>query len=236
MSPPKVYDNKKGDRGTYKSRLRSKITNRKPPNPSEIEKNDEFVSSSAKKLKLSKDAYDVSVDSTFSYRIVCLSMVLNTISTLVQCKTCGGDVHFTESSTRGLGFKVVNCGNCAQKSINSCPLINNAYEINRRMIFAMRLIGVGLNGIIKFCAFMDLPRPIFQSFYDRVLRSLVVATSAVREISCKKAAVQEKNMSIEKGEIEGVTVSGDGSWRKRGFSSLYGIVSLIGTLVKYLIL
>lgn len=84
MSPPKVYENKKGDRGNYRSRLRSKISNRKPPNPSEIEKNDEFVSSSVKKIKLSKDAYDISVDSTFCYRIVCLSMILNTISTL-QC-------------------------------------------------------------------------------------------------------------------------------------------------------
>lgn len=228
-TPNKLYRPNKGDRKHYPTRIRSNIRNRQPKNACAIEGDDEFISSSAKKLKLSKDQYDVSVDETFAYRIVCLFSVLNTITTLVKCKTCGGDVHFTETSARGLGFKVVvNCQNCEQVFINSCPLIKNAYEINRRIIFAMRFLGIGLNGIKKFCAFMDLPRPIFQSFYDKIMKSIAIATSAVRDISIKKAAEQEKELSIQKGQSEGVTVSGDGSWRKRGFSSLYGIVSLIG--------
>jgi len=44
----------------------------------------------------------------------------------------------------------------------------------------------------------------------------------------KTAVQEEKEKSNDKGETRGVTVSGDGSWRKRGFSSLYGFVSLIG--------
>jgi len=42
----------------------------------------------------------------------------------------------------------------------------------------------------------------------------------------KNAAQQEKIKSVEKGENNGITVSGDGSWRQ-GFSSLFGVVSLI---------
>jgi len=228
-TPSKVYASKKDSKRNYVTRIRSSINNRKPQTAYAIEKDDEFVSSSAKKLKLSKEVYNVSVEENFAYRIVCLFSVLNTISTLVQCKACGGDVHFTESSARGLGFKiVVNCENCEKKTINSCPIIKNAYEINRRIIFAMRLLGIGLNGVIKFCAFMDLPRPIFKSFYDAIIKSVAVATSAVRDISIRKTGIQEKELSIEKDQKKGVTVSGDGSWRKRGFSSLYGIVSLIG--------
>jgi len=36
----------------------------------------------------------------------------------------------------------------------------------------MRLLGIGLNGAEKFCGLMDLPRPIFQSFYDRIVKQL----------------------------------------------------------------
>lgn len=92
----------------------------------------------------------------------------------------------------------------------------------------MRLLGVGLNGTKKFCAFMDLPRPIFQSFYDSIISTIFTASEAVCQESMKKAVKQEKYIFVEKGQTTGITVSGDGSWRKRGFSSLFGIITLIG--------
>ncbi|EFN71738.1 hypothetical protein EAG_00321, partial [Camponotus floridanus] len=93
---------------------------------------------------------------------------------------------------RGLGFKIVIvCPNCPAVEIPSCKYIRNAYEINRRIVLAMRLLGVGLNGILKFCAFMELPRPIFQSFYDRVIEMILIASATVREVSMKKAADEE---------------------------------------------
>jgi len=54
----------------------------------------------------------------------------------------------------------------------------------------------------------------------------------VRNLSIKKAAEEEKQFSVEHGQTNGLTVSGDGSWRKRGFSSLFGLVSLIGWFSK----
>jgi len=44
----------------------------------------------------------------------------------------------------------------------------------------------------------------------------------------EKCCSGRKKKTIDKGENNGITVSGDGSWRKRGFSSLFGIVSFIG--------
>ncbi|EZA51520.1 hypothetical protein X777_09817 [Ooceraea biroi] len=129
----------------------------------------------------------------------------------------------------GLGFTiVVTCRECDNVFINSCPLINNSYEVNRRIVLAMRLLGIGLNGIIKFCAFMDLPRPVFQTCYDRIIQNIFVVTETVRAKCIKKVAEEEKKLSIEKGQTNGITVSDDGSWRERGFSSLYGLVTLIG--------
>lgn len=75
---------------------------------------------------------------------------------------------------------------------------------------------------------MELPRPIFHSFYDKVVRSISIATDAVCKKSILNAAKEEKAICTEKEETNGITVSGDGTWRKRGFSSLYGLVTLIG--------
>jgi len=92
----------------------------------------------------------------------------------------------------------------------------------------MRLLGIGLNGIIKFCAFMDLPRPIFQTTYDIIVDNILVAMRTIHTKCIKKAAENEKIISEEKGQMNGITVSGDGLWRKGGFSSLYDLVTLIG--------
>ena len=132
-------------------------------------------------------------------------------------------------SPRGLGFKIVIARpNCPDFVIPSCKFINDAYKINRRIVLAMRLLGVGLYGILKFCAFMELPRPIFQYFYDRLVDSTSIATGSVRDVSMKKAAENEKEICVQNGQLEGITVSGDGSLRERGFSSLFDVTSLIG--------
>ncbi|TGZ48985.1 Uncharacterized protein DBV15_12879 [Temnothorax longispinosus] len=89
---------------------------------------------------------------------------------MVKCKECGGNITFSESSIRGLGFKlVVNCVNCEPRYILSCPLINTAYEVNRRITFAMRLLGIGYDGIKKFCGLMDLPKIFHKNVYYEVM-------------------------------------------------------------------
>ncbi|KYM94754.1 hypothetical protein ALC62_14605 [Cyphomyrmex costatus] len=225
-----VYSNKKGSKSSTTRANKNRISKRRPLNRFSLEKDTENVSTSAKKLKMSEGEYEIQVDRSFGYRFINFIAVFSAISELVVCKKCGSNIKFNEACNRGLGFKiVVVCDKCEPSFINASPLINNhAYDINRRIIFAMRLLGIGLNGITKFCAFMDLPHPIFQSFYDTVVGAISVATTAVCEKSIKKAVAEEKKISLEQGQTTGLTVSGDGSWRKRGFSSLFGIAALIG--------
>lgn len=75
---------------------------------------------------------------------------------------------------------------------------------------------------------MDLPAPVHNKSYDEIIQHIGKASDLVSSTSMKAAAKRESEMSIEAGENNGITVSGDGSWRRRGFSSLFGIVSLIG--------
>ncbi|KOC70062.1 Cubilin [Habropoda laboriosa] len=203
----KVYRSKKGTKKKTWSSQRSKITNRQVLNRYSIERESESVSTSAKKLKLSKDECNVEVNVLFGYRLINFLTIFSALSENLVCKRCGRNVTFTEASQRGLGFKlVISCEKCEKIYVNSCPLINNAYEVNRRIIFAMRLLGIGLNGIIKFCAIIDLPRPIFQTTYDCIINNILVATEAVRMKSIRKAAEDEKKLSTEKGQTNRITV------------------------------
>ena len=67
------------------------------------------------------------------------------------CKTCKQQVEFTETDKRDLGFKIVLfCGKCEETAIPSCPFLSKGYEINRRIIRAMRLLVIDMNGIEKY--------------------------------------------------------------------------------------
>lgn len=159
-----------------------------------LEEQAESVGTSAKKIKLSEDNYDIDYDSTFGYRILQFASVFSILSEVLVRSTCHKNVKFTEASKQGLGFKiVVTCDDCAPVYIDSCFKIENkAYEINRRIIYAMRLLGIGINGIKKFCAFMNLPQPVFQKSYTAIINHIHEAAELVCFSSMKKAAQEEK--------------------------------------------
>lgn len=87
--------------------------------------------------------------------------------------------------------------------INTIPLIEkNAYDINRRIVFTMKLLGLNYTDITKFCAFMNLPTPVFYSFYVTHCMKLSyiilpLLAQAYGEYCMKKAAQEEKRMAQE---------------------------------------
>jgi len=194
------------------------------------EQSSTFASTSAKKLKDSGDkSFDVHYDQSMSYCIIQFALVFSNLQTILKCKQCNEDVTFTQYAQRGLGFKIsVQCS-CGETLINSCPMIDNAYEINRRFVFAMRLIGIGIHGIKNFCGLMDFGQGFNITTYYRTIENISVAVKTVFDIVISKAVSEEKTLNSQAGYPQNeLAVSGDGSWSKRGFSSLLGLVSLIG--------
>lgn len=142
--------NRKGSRivsgRVAKPRRRTRLLN-----PHEIKA--ASTSASAKKLK-NNDIDEIRISAAHGYRIINFLSMFSTLSHFIKCKACKGHITFAESSTRGLGFKlVIMCKNCEPRNINSCPLIKNAYEINRRIVIAMRLLGVGYERYSKILRF-----------------------------------------------------------------------------------
>ncbi|XP_018315739.1 uncharacterized protein [Mycetomoellerius zeteki] len=224
----RVTIDKKGSR-EIKGRASRPKKRPKPLNRHMIECETASTSASAKKLKTS--SVIVPIDASHGYRIINFLTLFSTLSDMIKCKSCDGDISFKEGSIRGLGFKlVITCDKCEPRYINCCPLINHAYEINRRFVFAMRLLGVGYEGAKKFCGIMDLPNIFSKKVYYEILTNIYCATKTMADIIFSEAVVEEKRLTTNaKGtEPAGLTISGDGTWMKRGFSSLHGVVTLIG--------
>ena len=119
---------------------------------------------------------------------------------------------FGQSGERGLGFKIsVQC-RCGTFLIPSGPFIHNAYEINRRVVLAMRILGIAREGINIFCGIMDLGSGLCIQTYDHIIKHVHSSVKKIFALSCKNAVEEEKNNN-EKNEkpLLNFTVSGDGS-------------------------
>ncbi|GFT32683.1 uncharacterized protein TNCV_2641061 [Trichonephila clavipes] len=88
----------------------------------------------------------------------------------------------------------------------------------------MRCIGQGLESLKTFCAVMSLPNPVEQKSHDVINNKLSRVMKEVAEESMKMAAVEEYSSSPDNL----LTVSGEGTWKTKGHSSLIGVCAVIG--------
>lgn len=223
----KVSRERRSVKNAHKSRNRKR---KNVFNPNKSETDESSFSESAKKFKMQEEII-VPRDTSIEYRILNLITVFEAISEYVKSKTCNKDMKFETSSERGLGFKIILlCDDCAPRTVNSSPFANHSYAINRRFLFVMRLLGLGLKGAKKFCGLMDMPAFITQSTYDLLINNMHGCIRTVTEKLFQQACAQEKQLTSDnQSEAHAIelTVSGDGTWKKRGYTSLYGVSSLI---------
>lgn len=75
---------------------------------------------------------------------------------------------------------------------------------------------------------MDLGQGLSTSAYKNALKKIHAATNAIFDNLCRKAVEEEKEENDKNGKsLLSLKVSSDGSWKTRGFSSLFGISMLI---------
>jgi len=187
---------------------------------------------SAKKIvDVDADVDDNNTDSYLQgYRLIDLS-ILKEIIELFCCPVCKHDGHVSivenKSKRKGLAsFLEIKCINCnfEFKSYTSKGIEGNlqAMEVNYRSVYAMRRCGGGQKALQKFCGVMNMPPPVARKSYKNILTKLGVASEKVAKCSMVQAAVDTK----ENGETD-IGVSFDGTWQKRGYSSLNGVGAAI---------
>lgn len=91
----------------------------------------------------------------------------------------------------------------------------------------MRTAGLGLTGIRKFCGAMNMPPPDATRTYNPINERIAQATKAACNESMHQAVLEEVAEMTTEPSTD-ITVSGDGTWMKRGHTSLVGVCSVIG--------
>lgn len=234
MSENSAYSSQKG---SHKNPARRSVSKKRKfaGNQHTWEQSTASTSSSAEKLFRSNDN-EVVIDITHGYCILQFFTVFSALSNLLMCKTCKNSVTFNQASPRGLGFKIAVTCDCGTSYINSGPLIGNAFEINRRIVCVMRLLGIGINGVNLFCGLMDLLRKFHTQTFAGCFSNLWTAAESVYNMSLKRAVEEEKKLTLEAENSDvNLTVSGDGTWKKRGHTSRFGVTTLAGKYCKKII-
>ena len=98
-----------------------------------------------------------------------------------------------------------------------------AFDVNTRSAYAMRSCGLGYNALEIFCGLMNLPPPIAKNNYQKVSKKNLEARD-IAESSMLSAICEFKE---KEGTDIGVSV--DGTWQRKGFSSLNGVVVAVST-------
>lgn len=147
------------------------------------------------------DTENITINPLHCYRIIQFLTVFHAIPDLVNCNSCKQKITFGESRHRGLGFEVILTCMCDRRELNSGPLINTGYEINRRIVFVLRLLGVGREGINLFCGLMDMCQGLAKGSYDNIVQHLFSVSKSMFESVCQKTVKEEKEKNYRKWEI-----------------------------------
>ena len=162
--------------------------------------------------------------------------ILNTIIRDSICPVCKvHELDFAEKDTERKGlsnrFHIV-CHGCnyenkyfsSKRVATETPVKGgSAFEANVRFGLAMRTIGKGFADMTHFCGIMNIPPPMKEETYQNLQESLYDAATASATESMAQAA---KDLRKDEPVTE-TTIMIDGTWQRRGHSSLNGVVTAI---------
>lgn len=106
-----------------------------------------------------------------------------------------------------------------------------AFDVNRRMVYALRSVGIGHSGAKTFLSRMNLPPPVSRTAYAKIQEQIHTAVVEVASDVMADAAQEVREVAgvtcEDADDVVDTSISCDGTWQKRGFSSLNGAVAVI---------
>ena len=159
---------------------------------------------------------------------------------LLCCPVCKhGHVELQEDSGSKMGFAsllVLKCENqkCKfyEKFYSSSKIEGSqAFKVNRRIVLATKNNGISHQALPKFTCVMNMPPPVNEHSYRDHVAVVRSAAQAVRKQSMANAVKEVKTFyePQDDGKFD-IAVSRYGTWRKRGYSSSYGVVTALSTI------
>ena len=62
------------------------------------------------------------------------------------------------------------------------------YEVNTRIVYALRICGLGHAGLEKFCMIMNIPKPMTVANFDAISNKVRDSVKFIADLSMKNAA------------------------------------------------
>ncbi len=105
---------------------------------------------------------------------------------------------------------------------------SRAYEINRCIVLTLLEIGAGKSSLEKLCSILNMPNAMSADAYSDTMTKIKDALEAEASSSMSKGAKEEHDiLGIPGNGVAECKAMFDGTWRKRGYSSLQDIVTAI---------
>ena len=178
--------------------------------------------------KLQSSAIDIDGNAEYEItgnRIIDMDILSTVIKNLIcpECKQNNVSLREILKKKKGLAsYLIISCICGYEKPFYTSKQVGKSFDINKRAIYSMRSCGQGYAGLEKFLFCMNMPKPMTRKNYTK-LSDIVAA-------ACQKTALEtmlEAATDLQKENIVDVPISADGSWQRRGYSSMNGFVSAI---------
>ena len=102
-----------------------------------------------------------------------------------------------------------------------------SYDVNQRFVYTVTSFGGHDVTARAICGNMNLPPPVHT--YDDHISSITIAATETAAESMN-TAVSEAKVKLDNNDI---SVSVDGTWQKRGYSSRNGVVICLSNVGEY---
>ena len=171
------------------------------------------------------------------YRLIDMEQLQDALNSAHKCK--GGRLMLSEDYDKRCGLQSslhFKCSNCKKKTTFSTSKSvatkrGRSFDVNRRAVLSALHQGVGFTGLESFCAMLNLPCLDKKSYYKQ-MNSIVCTIKKAADTEMSSAGKRlrqmlEKDEFMTEGSLLDIAVSFDGTWAKRGHSSLFGVVFVI---------
>ncbi|CAF3823104.1 unnamed protein product [Rotaria sp. Silwood1] len=127
------------------------------------------------------------------------------------------------------------CQKCEHRiQINTSKMIPDTKhrDINIRVQLASflgaHLAGIGRAGVAKIFGAMNIVPPVKEDHYEQIDRRLLLPCTKKFQHQSMQAAIYE-TVDENDGDPTNLTVSGDGTWQRRGFKSIHGVAAVLSS-------
>jgi hypothetical protein len=157
------------------------------------------------------------------------------------CKT--NSVNFEVRQRNGFAFNLLFiCKSCGEVCVDTCssartdPNKNNStFVINEKVVHSFTKVGLGIAALQDISASINMYCILTSSFYHHLEAVKSQAIQLKKEVLSKSRKIVQQvhrslNPDLQSEKVIDILSSYDGSWHKRGFTSLFGFGCVIDVL------